>query len=317
MDRWTGLLNASLSKGSAGPFFTIAASLLLSPSKTLAVPSINAIFFRGDRVEGTGDAVIERLSDSKNLLDTMLSKFQHSAVNAWVVEASTYNGAFAVYKEMIPSVNSRGEPKGYDPTGFPASSSIVSIISTSINQIQDQLSVNTLKESIPRASSSKTIILGFSKGGTVVNQLVTELAYLATRHTSNSPGTDVPQISDCCMFPTSSEGFLNSISEFHYIDVGLNCSGAYLTDKSIFRNLSNYVVNNDKYIRFFLHGTPRQWCDPYRPWIRQEKDLMLHLLSEECSRSEGKLKVIERLYCGDKNSSLRMHFEIIDAIDLG
>ncbi|KAJ3706944.1 hypothetical protein LUZ61_010649 [Rhynchospora tenuis] len=316
MDRWTGLLNVSLSKGSAGPFFKIAASLLLSPSKTLAVPSINAIFYRGDRVEGTGDPVIESLSDSKNLLDTILSKFQISAVNAWVVEASTYNGAFAVYREMIPTVNSRGEPKGYDPIGFPASSSIVSILSACVDQIQNQLSVNTLKESIPPASSPKTVILGFSKGGTVVNQLVTELAYLSTRHASNSLGTDLPQTSHCFMFPTSSESFLNSILEFHYIDVGLNCSGAYLTDKDIFRNLTNFIVKNDMYISFFLHGTPRQWCDPYRPWIRKEKDLMLDFLSEETCRSEGKLKVIERLYFGDKSPSLRMHFEIIDVINL-
>jgi hypothetical protein len=99
------------------------------------VPSLNAIFFRGDRVEGTGDPLIERLSDSKSLLDTLLSKYQNSAINAWVVEASTYSGAFAVYDEMIPTVNSRGEPKRYDPIGFPASSSIVSIISACVNQV--------------------------------------------------------------------------------------------------------------------------------------------------------------------------------------
>lgn len=99
------------------------------------MPSINAIFFKGDRVEGTGDPLIERLSDSKSLLDTLLSKFQNSAINAWVVEASTYNGAFAVYREMIPTVNSRGEPECYDPVGFPAASSITSIISACVNKV--------------------------------------------------------------------------------------------------------------------------------------------------------------------------------------
>ncbi|KAF3340411.1 hypothetical protein FCM35_KLT16182 [Carex littledalei] len=316
MDRWTGVVNVSLSKGGTGPFFKIAASLLLSPFKTLAVPSINAIFFRGDRVEGTGDPLIERLSDSQSLLATLLSKFQNSAVNAWVVEASTYNGAFAMYREMIPTVNSRGEPECYDPVGFPAASSITSFISDCVNQIQDKLSTSISKESIPPTSSQKTIVLGFSKGGTVVNQLVTEISSLAIQDTSKSVHTSTHHNSENFIFPTCSEGFLSSISEFHYIDVGLNCSGAYLTDKAIIKNLGNYLVNNDHCISFFLHGTPRQWNDPYRPWIKKEKDLMLHLLREEACKSEGKLKVLERFYLGDKNPSLHMHFEIIDAVNL-
>jgi hypothetical protein len=35
MDRWTGVLHVPLSRG--GPLFRVAASLLLSPAKTLAV----------------------------------------------------------------------------------------------------------------------------------------------------------------------------------------------------------------------------------------------------------------------------------------
>jgi Uncharacterised protein family UPF0565 len=171
-------------------------------------------------------------------------------------------------------------------------------------------------ESIPPGSSPKTVILGFSKGGTVVNQLVTEVASLTTQCTSKSAHAIKPQTSENLMFPTSSEEFLNSISEFHYIDVGLNCSGAYLTDKEIIKRFRNYLVNNDNFISIFLHGTPRQWCDPYRPWIRKEKDSMLHILREEACRSEGKLKVFQRFYFGDKNPSLRMHFEIIDALNL-
>lgn len=151
----------------------------------------------------------------------------------------------------------------------------------------------------------------------MVNQLLTEVASLSTRRSSNkSVHTSTSHTSENLVFPSSSEGFLNSISEFHYIDVGLNCSGAYLTDKAIIRNLGNYTVNNDSCISFFLHGTPRQWCDPCRPWIRKEKDLMLQLLGEEACRTEGKLKVFERFYFGDNNPSLHMHFGIIDAINL-
>jgi hypothetical protein len=40
MDRWTGVLYVPLSRG--GPLFRVAASLLLSPAKTLAVRPKNS-----------------------------------------------------------------------------------------------------------------------------------------------------------------------------------------------------------------------------------------------------------------------------------
>lgn len=98
------------------------------------MPSANAIFFSGDRVEGTGNPVIERLSDSRNIAEILVSKLGAS-VNAWVVEASVFNGPFAVYREFIPSVNSWGEPRSYDPNGFPASSSTFLLISKCLEEV--------------------------------------------------------------------------------------------------------------------------------------------------------------------------------------
>ncbi|KAL3537067.1 hypothetical protein ACH5RR_000433 [Cinchona calisaya] len=69
----------------------------------LYVPSDNSIFFNGDKVEGTGNAVIERLSDIQKIAEILVSKFG-SSINAWVVEASTFNGPFAVYKDFIPTI---------------------------------------------------------------------------------------------------------------------------------------------------------------------------------------------------------------------
>lgn len=98
------------------------------------VPSANAIFFNGDRVEGSGNLVIERLSDIQKIAEILVSKFG-STVNAWVVEASTFNGSFAVYKDFIPTVNLNGEPKSYKAMGFPASSSIVLLLSNCLNEV--------------------------------------------------------------------------------------------------------------------------------------------------------------------------------------
>lgn len=100
----------------------------------MQVPSANAIFFNGDCVQGTGNSVIERLSNIEQIAEILVSKFGGS-VNAWVVEASTFNGPFAVYKDFIPSVNQLGEPKSYSHNGFPASASIVSLLSNCMGEV--------------------------------------------------------------------------------------------------------------------------------------------------------------------------------------
>lgn len=98
------------------------------------VPSTNVIFFSGDRVQGTGNPVIEKLSDLKTITDILVSKLGDS-INAWVIEASTFNGPFAVYKDFIPSVNRRGEPKSYDAAGFSASTSIALLLSKCLKEV--------------------------------------------------------------------------------------------------------------------------------------------------------------------------------------
>ena len=80
--------------------------------------------------------MIERLSDLQRIAEILVSKFE-SSVNAWVVEASTFNVPFAVSKDFIPSVNIWGEPKSYNPTGFPASTSTVNLL---LNCLKESLS---------------------------------------------------------------------------------------------------------------------------------------------------------------------------------
>lgn len=177
----------------------------------------------------------------------------------------------------------------------------------------------------PFATSStppKTIILGFSKGGIVVNQLVTELAHLDTEDAGNLMSSEKPssrlsrEIQDC-ICPISEGCLLFSISEFHYVDSGLNCTGAYLTDHTAVRKIAEHLLLRNAIIHFALHGTPRQWCDYHRPWICKEKDILRHLLEDEACRCEGKLKVTERFYFVNSPPNLQMHFEIIETMEIG
>lgn len=326
MERWSGVLRVPLHPNSR-TFHRVGASLCLSPeTRTLRVPIANAIFFCGDRVEGTGNPVIERLSDLQKLSEIVVSKFG-SFINAWVIEASVFNGPFAVYKDFIPSVNQYGEPRSYHPVGFPASASTISLLSNCLEEVKKVISgtqVDTKSGCTPSFcfSQPKTFILGFSKGGTVLNQIVTELGFSDIGSNANSPSMGQPMdrkfsgSEEIYVVPKTREGLLNSISEIHYVDVGLNSSGAYLTNHDVFERISKRLMQGAPPLRFILHGTPRQWSDRQRGWILNEKDKMLNLLESETPKSGAKLKVLARYYFADKPPSMQMHFEIIEILDI-
>ncbi|CAN6460224.1 unnamed protein product [Victoria cruziana] len=312
-ERWCGLLKVPLNPKSQ-TCFRVAVSLCLSPSsKTLIAPSANAIFFNGDRVEGTGNPIIEKLSDLQNIASILVSKLG-VRVNAWVVEAPLFSGPFAVYKELIPTINSRGEPASYVPDGFPAMSSLQLLLFNCLQKVKkiassDEETCSTDRRSIPAsATCPRTILLGFSKGGVVLNQLLTELA--SYNRQENHRLQDHSHILPCSM-----DEFFKSIVEFHYIDVGLNCPGAYPTDHTVIHNTRKFAEANNA-VRFVVHGTPRQWSDRRRPWIREDKDKFVHQLRVESESSHGKLHVCERLYLSEQHPSLQMHFEIIECVDL-
>ncbi|OVA11889.1 Uncharacterized protein family UPF0565 [Macleaya cordata] len=329
MGRWTGVLRVSLNPNNSRVHFKVAVSLCFSPSsKTLIVPSANAIFFNGDRIEGTGNPVIEKLSNLQNIADILVSKLG-SSVNAWVVEASTFNGPFAIYKEFFRSASSYGEPKSYDSYGFPASTSTFLLLWRTLEEVKKVISgrqePSPVNSSASCSHQPKTIIFGFSKGGTVLNQLVTELAYSkletpvvsATQRRENPSGGNVLGIhEENQIIPSSKESLLNSIFEVHYVDVGLNSAGAYLTDGSIIERIANRMALGAAGIRFVLHGTPRQWCDSRRPRIRDEKDRLYQLLEDAELKTEGKLQVSKRLYFVDRPPDLQMHFEIIEIFEI-
>ncbi|KAK7256412.1 hypothetical protein RIF29_29858 [Crotalaria pallida] len=325
MDRWSGILRVPLHPNSR-THHRVGASLCLSPgTRTLTVPSANAIFFCGDRVEGTGNPVIERLSNLQKLSEILVSKFG-SFINTWVIEASVYNGPFAVFKDFIPSVNQYGEPRSYHPIGFPASTSAVSLLLNCLEEVKKvisgrQIEAHTGSTPSSRFSHPKTFILGFSKGGTVLNQLVTELGFTDIGSNVNSPHVEqaidrkFSTREEMDIVPKTKESLLNSITEIHYVDVGLNSSGAYLTDPDVFERISKRLIQGAPQVGFVLHGTPRQWSDKRRYWIRDEKDKMLHLLESEAHKNGGKLQVHERYYFADKSPDMQMHFEVIESLD--
>ncbi|CAJ2669893.1 unnamed protein product [Trifolium pratense] len=107
----------------------------------------------------------------------------------------------------------------------------------------------------------KTFILGFSKGGTVLNQIVTELGF-------SGSGFNVNSAEEICIIPKTKEALLNSISEIHY-------------------RIAKRLMQGAHQICFVLHGTPRQWTDNWAPscpieFLSSSPNFFLYLVDKQC-----------------------------------
>lgn len=89
------------------------------------------------------------------------------------------------------------------------------------------------------------LLVGFSKGGMVVNQILTEMSGMA-----RSP----------CSEDEDLMRFANTLKQVHYVDVGLNCPGAYIWDDEVIQGIALLYHRScpDKKTFIILHGTRRQ-----------------------------------------------------------
>ena len=64
---------------------------------------------------------------------------------------------------------------------------------------------------------------------------------------------------------------MDSVRSVDFLDAGLNCRGAHITDPSVTAGLGQRCRRGVP-LSVGLHGTPRQWSDRRRPFVKQEKD---------------------------------------------
>lgn len=60
---------------------------------------------------------------------------------------------------------------------------------------------------------------------------------------------------------------LQNLAEVHFLDAGLNCRGAHVTDPQVITSLSRYVQQDSRRMTIHLHGTPRQWGTDYAQFV--------------------------------------------------
>jgi len=136
-------------------------------------------------------------------------------------------------------------------------------------------------------------VVGFSKGGAVVTQLLCE--YAAYREGGGGAA--------------GARAFLDRVASFVYLDSGLNVrgGGAYLLDPGAAAGLARGGGG----ARVELHGTARQWRCGRRPWLGEEARECFHLL-----RGAG-AHVSAEFYEMGGRGDLSAHLELLDAFRPG
>ena len=188
----------------------------------------------------------------------------------YVVEPSrlTEEG-FAVYENLLQGgLTASGEPMTkYDGRGLRAATQLHAVLVSAREHAAELLAGIDGAASPPAAPSSTPLLaLGFSRGGIVLNQLLSEVAAIPSGRDGSS--STAVEGADDGADTAAAASLLTRLREVHYLDAGLPCRGAHLTDADTAAALGKRLVPP----AVCVHGTPRQWRDPDRRWLALEKD---------------------------------------------
>lgn len=134
----------------------------------------------------------------------------------------------------------------------------------------------------------QVILVGFSKGCVVLNQIIYELYELSMV----SAEGDTP-LND----------FASRISDMYWLDGGHSGeSNTWVTDEKFLDHLAKRVPS----IRIRVHVTPYQINDSTRPWIGKEQKKFVESL-----HSFG-ANIKDKVHFQDRDPSLAFHFKLLE-----
>lgn len=208
------------------------------------------VFFLGDDVGSTSlgsHPDVRRMSDPSYIAETLSNIFPETSCVAIIVP-SRYEGGYACYDHFI-------EFDSWDLTGMHIKGRGSCQNGRWVYTSRKLKAIHHLYGILLNSSSMNRMVqgpmswklVGFSKGGIVLNQILTEISNLAFK--SQYPDQVDNAVVDFC----------RSLSEVHYLDVGLPCPGAYIWDDNVIKGLANFFSPTGRYVSICIHGTSRQF----------------------------------------------------------
>ncbi|XP_045131605.1 UPF0565 protein C2orf69 homolog isoform X9 [Portunus trituberculatus] len=134
----------------------------------------------------------------------------------------------------------------------------------------------------------EVILIGFSKGCVVLNQIITELHALMTVESLQNKQT---------------VSFIDKVRNMYWLDGGhAGGRNTWITSHSILKSLAA-----QQQISIHIHVTPYQVHDEFRPWIGKECKSFYDILK----RAGAKIDYL--LHFGNESPSLLCHFRILNS----
>ena len=222
-------------------------------------------------------------------------------------------GIFGCYEQFVHSTMT-GVPE-YD-SGNTAVLNLYTLLTRAVDKIKSKSTSGNMKRhdlEAPDFLSVPLILVGFSKGCVVLNQLMYEVGFILGGIEASLKGEEPMDSSDGTT-PTQTKPrpepssninenerkLIERISAIFWLDSGHSgLSGAWVTHGGILSVVAKLSAS------IHVHVTPQQVEDPHRPWIREELRTFVELLKKFDAN------VSETLHFDNIPRSLHNHFKVL------
>ncbi|CAF2454816.1 unnamed protein product [Rotaria sp. Silwood2] len=189
------------------------------------------------------------------------------------------DGTFSRFSNFVPKTNEYGDPISYDTNNL--------IGLHHLRALDEQIMKQT-------TSLSDIILVGFSKGCVVLNQLLHELTVLRFMTTD----VDLSK-------------FVSRIRTIIWLDSGHNNGNRIMiwpTDKNLISTLVHYQIKTEIYVTSYQINSQ----SPYKQYHTQQYKKFSELLIEQSTNLSGNdHKTINKMFFADEPPSLDKHFELL------
>lgn len=258
--------------------------LYASSHGTDKCPKSRVVYFGGD-VQNCEDNMLAH-RDNQRYIKWSLEKtclhlsmaFKNSQI--FVVRPSRmYLNTFSCYDNFVDS----------NMTGAPVHSSdqhaihhVFELLTSATTLIAESDTCHLLSNETHRIEDVPHVLIAFSKGCVVLNQMVYEL----------ENAMKVPHL----------KNFVSSIQTMYWLDGGHSGgSHVWLTDSTLLETLAKSGIEIN------VHLTPYQIADCQRPWIKKEEKIF----SSKLQKLNAKFKRV--MHFTDEDPSLDNHFRILES----
>lgn len=268
-------------------------------------PDRHAVYFQGDTQDLRSQMEAQYVEISRwkefcleSTCDLLRKKFPSAAV--WIVRPSRMlRNLFSSFHNFVESSITGVPEYSSAPSAVPQ---LVQLLRNAVQQVHAS-SHGGLRKSLQEMFSLPVVLVGFSKGCVVLNQIVHELAnYVSPAPSSTGPPPASRSPISPSLVPHGKQiirDFVGRVTAFYWLDAGHSGDhGAWVTDDDLLRVLATLRVE------VHVHVTPHQVLCPQRPWIGEEKCEFVAKL-----RQFG-ATVKETLHF-EEDASLEKHFKVL------